>query len=223
MPRVKPDFSTGPSDHTIRWLLPGDQLVRLGYEAYPGDSYNPVIPTPNRSSTPGRFSGTRKDRFACIYAADRDPDESLVILEFANALYFETNPGGVRKYLDREDVLGRCFYYLAVTKPMPVVVLSAARAPDGFGANWGALFGDDYWLSREWARYIRHRVADAKGFDYISVRDRDARDGVAVVLFGDRLPLDGLEMTEAPVVAASSAGRRVFMNCVDKTYVVPQW
>lgn len=218
----KPDFITGPFVSRTRWVEPGTQLVRLASSSYPSTSCNPKIP-PHKPSSRGRFSATKRDPFATMYVADVASDESLVILEVMSDHDLQTNPGGSIHYLKKDDVAGLAFHYLMTTRRFPVVRLTGANDPQGFGATWESLFSANYWYSREWTRYIRQRSPDTKGLEYVSVKNRDTRDGAALVLFGDRFPKGVVEESRPSVPADSREGSEIFMRCYEKTWIVPEW
>ncbi|MDR6200877.1 hypothetical protein QE374_002786 [Microbacterium sp. SORGH_AS428] len=155
--------------------------------------------------------------------AEHVADERVAILEMLEHRTLDHNPNGGLFYCKPELVEDLSFFYLKVKLHMRLVTLTAAPDALGLGANEETIYSDNYRVTREWARYIRKKVPDAKGIEYSPKRYRDTRAGVAMALFEDRLPKDSLELVGAPIPLVSDAGREIFLACRPFTRVLPAW
>lgn len=223
----RPRWHGGPAVATWRDLAPGDRLVRIFDTSgkYDPASFNPNWVVPNLATKRGRFSSTRKDKYSYIYVADHldDGDERVAIAEMIDHEDLAPRSDGVKALIGRTLVKDLAFCYMEVTSAIRVVKLTTEAQARDFGASQEALRSQNYWLTREWARYVRARIDTAGGIEYVSVRYLDSDAGYAMVLFGDRLPPRCIKQVGDAVPLVSPEGRKILMDCKDYTGFVPSW
>lgn len=191
----RPDWGYRPQAHSSRKIRPRDRLVTLfNHEAaamrnYSPLDFNPFPIDPDSPRMRGRFHSTRADEYAYKYFAHlaRGDDERLSIWEIIAFEDIGLDATG-RMIVPSSLITKYSFLYARPKRPIHLVHLRNQNDAVPFFASIRALRGDDFSITREWARYIRNRVREAQGISYVSSAYGDSSGGgYAIVLF-EELP-----------------------------------
>jgi hypothetical protein len=147
----------------------------------------------------GRFDSTVDDNYAFCYLASSP--EVAVCEALLRDLPVDDTTG--MRLLERARRAGRRITPVVLKSAIDVVSLRS-------GKEWGAVSQSE-WLvhadalrfpqTRHWGHWIRKNEPSAAGFRWISKREPN---GTAVILFGDRCPLDILSLDTADRLAGEA-------------------
>jgi hypothetical protein len=187
----RPDWGYRPQQYSPLILRRRDRLVSIfnhesaATHGYSPLDFNPRPIDPDNPTIRGRFHSTKADEFAYKYFArlGRSDDERLAMWEIIN--YEDIGFDAIGRMIVPSSIITK--YSFLRARPRRNLHLAQLRNQnDGvaFFADLRALRGEDFSVTREWARYIRDRFRKVEGIMYVSSAYGDsAGGGYAVVLF----------------------------------------
>ncbi|MEV5873832.1 RES family NAD+ phosphorylase [Streptomyces sp. NPDC052101] len=173
-----------PSVYRFRphWeVLPaGTQLWRMHSSRFAAEEFKPFNPD---DPAPGRFHGTAKDPYPCLYAAT-DAETALAETLLRSVRF---DPATSMRLVPWASVRGKSLNVVRTRCELRLVSLCSGAALAAVCQDHLLLESEGpehYAGTRLWAREIRAQVPEAMGMIWGSKRNPSRR---ALVLFGDRL------------------------------------